>query len=287
MRLAIRNLVPDYLVFAREARRRRSDSLRRLWDDLYASRHPDVFGAYFEAGKPTDFDTTIERVASASDRFAERVGLLSAAAAELAPRVVDLFDAELDELSYVILVGLDQSDGWVQDLDRTPTAFFAVERFREPPWERAHVAHETTHLVHLAIQSEPWDDTVIGLRLILEGIALASTHRLLPTLPEWTHFNRDPAEIDVLLQAYAQAAPHASRSLRELAQSRDAEQLARFFYPDSWRTARDLPERVGYFLGWRAVELLCERVPLAELARLNPKDALAQAESALAALSAR
>lgn len=38
MRFAIRNLVPDYLIFTQQA--------------LYASRHPDVFSAYFETGGP-------------------------------------------------------------------------------------------------------------------------------------------------------------------------------------------------------------------------------------------
>jgi len=141
--------------------------------------------------------------------------------------------------------------------------------------------------VHAGVQSEPWDDEVIGLRLLLEGIAIASTYHLLPALPDWTHFNRDPREISEVLRRYQGALPEASGRLRELARSKDEQELARFFYPDWWRTVRDAPERVGYFVGWRAVERLGERGSLPELARLPPEEALERAEWALASLAKR
>jgi len=120
MHVAIRNLVPGYLEFAREARRRRPQELRAVWERLYVSRHPDVFEAYFQAGEPPDFEATIEQVLAESDRFAGRAELLARVARDKAPRVAALFEAELCELPYVTMVGLHRFDGWMQDLDGSP-----------------------------------------------------------------------------------------------------------------------------------------------------------------------
>lgn len=278
--VTIRNLVPDYLDFERQARGYDGD-LRVLWEHSYASPHRDVLDAYFELGEPDDFEATIEQLAMQSDRFADRAELLTKAARQLAPGVAALLDADPERLPYITMVGLNRADGWVQNLNEVPTAFFAVERFREPPWEQVHVAHETTHLVQAGLRDEAWDDEVIGLRLLLEGIAIASTQRLLDQVPAWAHFNHDPQTSGELVERWHAALPELARALRDLIDCQDAQQTARFFYPDWLRTDRDVPERCGYFVGWRVVEQLAVTISLAELARLDPPKALDLAASAL------
>jgi hypothetical protein len=149
-----------------------------------------------------------------------------------------------------------------------------------------HVAHETAHLVQAKLRDDAWDDEVLGLRLLLEGIAVTSTHRLLGQLPSWTHFNHDQGASGEILERYEAALPDLARDLRELIGSRDMQQIARFFYPDWLRTDRDVPERCAYFVGWRVVDDIAEKVSLAELARLDPSRALDLASSALDQLAA-
>jgi hypothetical protein len=275
------DLVPDYLAFERAAAGGDAAVRRALWRELYESRHPDVFADYRSMGEPDDFDQALISLAGDSDAFEARARLVADLTAEHAPRVADLLGSSLDELPLVTMVGLYRSDCWVDDLDGAPTVFFAIEQFRSPAWAQASTVHETTHFVHAGVQPERWDDEVIGLRMLMEGIAITASHALLPDLPEWTHFNFEPDEIDPWLAACEHALPAVEGRLRRLLRSTDAEETARYFYPDWWRESRDVPEKLGYYAGARVVGRLGRRKPLAELARLSPSDALALLDAAL------
>ena len=281
MWIALRDLVPDYLHFQREARERRPAEFRPLWERLYAGRHADVFERYFSVGEPPDFEAALVRLVGTDRGFSECAGRVEELARSYAPQVAQLLEAEVDELRCATMVGLFRADGWVDDLAGTPTAFFALEQFREPPWDEAHVVHETTHLVHAAVQPEPWRDEVIGLRLLLEGLAVSVTHLPLPELPEWTHFNFAPTEIDAWLQACEDSWPQVAARLRELASATDPAELDRYFSPDWLRAAADVPAKVGYFAGARVVGRLGRDLSLAELARLRPSEAIRLAAHAV------
>jgi hypothetical protein len=281
--ISVRDLVPDYLAFERAAQQRAAGERRSLWRQLYAERHPDVFECYLRiGGEPPELDSALARLVGSGELFARRARRTSELIHSHAPRVVDKLDAGALELPYVIMVGVFRADGWMADLVDTPTAFFAVEQYKDPPWDDVTVVHETAHLVHAALQPEPWPDEQLGLRLLLEGLAIAATHELLPDLPEWAHFNFPPAELDAWLRACAEAEPRVGAQLRQLLTATDPDDRDRYFSPDWLRDARDVPPKVGYYLGARVVERLRQRLSLADLARLGPAEALALAADALA-----
>jgi hypothetical protein len=281
MRIVLRDLIPDYFEFERAAHSLDPAERPSVWHDTYESRHPKIFASYNQMGQPPDFDQTLVRLASESDAFKARVRLVFHHARENAPRVAARFGAKPSELAVVTMVGLYRGDCWVDDLDGAPAMFFAVERFREPPWERTSVVHEAAHFMHAAVQPQRWDDQVIGLRLLMEGIAITTTHSLLPDLPEWTHFNFEAGEIDSWLRACEEALPSVRSRLRGLVASTDATETARYFSPDWLRDLRDVPEKIGYYAGAQVVEQVSRDMPISELAALHPTAALDLAKSAL------
>jgi hypothetical protein len=280
--ISVRDLVPDYLEFERAAEWRTAVERRSLWRVLYAERHRDVFECYFRnSGEPPDMEAALDRLVGSADPFPARARRTKELIRSHAPRVVELLGAGAVALPYVIMVGLFRSDGWVADLGDTPTGFFAVEQYKDPPWDEVTVVHETAHLGHVALQPEPWSDEQLGLRLMLEGLAIGATHELLPEAPEWAHFNFPPAELAAWLRACAEVEPRVGAQLRQRMTSTDPDERDRYFSPDWLRDARDVPAKVGYYVGAKLVERLRQQLSIAELARLGPGEALDLAAEAL------
>jgi hypothetical protein len=282
VRITVRDVVPDYLAFQREARERGPAELRPLWERLYARRHPDVFESYVRVCGRSEVEPALERLVAADWPLAERAERVAEAACTHASRVGELLGAEHAELRCVTLVGLSRADAWVDELDGILTACFAVEQWQAPPWEVVQVVHETAHVVNAAAVPEPWSDEVLGIRLLLEGVAVTTTHTLVPELPEWMHFNFPPAEIAAWLGACEEAWPSTAATLRDLLRTTDPSEHARFFMPEWGRSARDVPAKVGYFAGAKVVERLARDRSLSELVRLRPGEALGLAVEALA-----
>ena len=283
VQVSVRDLVPDFVRFEHEAQRQTAIELRQLWRTLYRERHREVFDCYFRiGGEPPDLDSVLARLVGTGELFTVRARRTSELIRCHAPRVLELLDAGATELPYVIMVGVFRSDGWMADLVDTPTAFFAVEQYKDPPWDEVTVVHETAHLVHAALQPEPWPDEQLGLRLMLEGLAINATHELLPDLPEWAHWNFPPAELDAWLRACAEARPRVGAQLRRLMTATDRDERDRYFSPDWLRHARDVPPKVGYYVGAQVVARLRQQLSIAELARLRPGEALDLATEALA-----
>lgn len=63
--------------------------------------------------------------------------------------------------------------------------------------------------------------------------------------------------------------------------STDPDERDRYFSPDWLRDARDVPAKVGYYVGAKLVERLRQQLSIAELARLGPGEALDLAAEAL------
>jgi hypothetical protein len=283
MAVVVHDLIPDYLKFEGAALNRPAVERRSLWQAHYAERHADVFDCYVRiGGAPEDIDAALARHMGNGALYERRARRTSELIGSLAPRVVQLLGAGVAELHNVVMVGLFRADGWMAEMGDTPTAFFAVEQYKDPPWDEVTVVHETAHVVHVGLQPEPWPDEQLGLRLMLEGFAISVTHELLPELPEWAHFNFEPAELDGWLGRCAEAEPRVRARLRELMTSTDAGERDRYFSPDWLRDVRDVPPKVGYYVGAKVIERVREQLSLANLARLRPSEALDLAADALA-----
>jgi hypothetical protein len=152
-----------------------------------------VFECYHRiGGDPADLDSALARLIGSGELFANRGRRTSELVRSHAPRVVELLNAGSVELPYVIMVGVFRADGWMAGLVDTTTGFFAVEEYEDPPWDEVTVVHETVHLVHAALQLEPWPAEQLGLRLMLEGLAISATHELFPTCPNGSN-GRQPS----------------------------------------------------------------------------------------------
>lgn len=101
-------------------------------------------------------------------------------------------------------------------------------------------------------------------------------------MPKWAHWNFPPAELDAWLRACAEARPRVGAQLRRLMTATDRDERDRYFSPEWLRHARDVPPKVGYYVGAQVVARLRQQLSMAELARLRPGEALDLATEALA-----
>jgi hypothetical protein len=83
------------------------------------------------------------------------------------------------------------------------------------------------------------------------------------------------------LRACNDAERRVSAQLRRLITADDPTEGHRYFSPDWLRDARDVPPKVGYYVGAQVVERLRQQLTIAELGRLSPGDAVDLAVEAL------
>ena len=67
--------------------------------------------------------------------------------------------------------------------------------------------------------------------------------------------------------------PQVMPEIMERFDGDDREQYQRFFWPDWIRRRRDVPERIGYFIGYQVVRALARRYPLSEIVRWSDERA--------------
>ena len=120
-------------------------------------------------------------------------------------------------------------------------------------------------MLHLAVRPDRWSDEVLALNLLVEGLAVATAHEVDPGLApaglfsvvDWEGWRR------ACLSAWA----HAVAELLERFDQVDRLQYRRFFWPDWIRTHTDVPERIGYFIGYEVARALAQRHALSEIVR--------------------
>ena len=266
----------DFLAFWSRAEGAPRGEQRRLWQELYADRHPALMEHYLGLfGETASLDDALGRFGDVAPLLDERYAALQLEAR--ARDVTALLDAP-EPPRAVVMVGLFTADAWADEFEGAEVAFFALELLARPD---VIAAHEFAHTAHRAARDEPWGIEP-GLILLAEGVATATTMRLYPEVPRAQHFSVEPgagweAECDA-------AAGDAIGALLPHLDSRERRQMQRFFWPDWGRTDRDVPARIGYLLAERVMDVLLGGHDLAEIARWPAERALPEVRAALGAL---
>jgi hypothetical protein len=266
----------DFLAFWARAEHAPLDEQVRLWDELYASRHPSLMahyaGHFGEAASLEDSLARFGEVAPGLEATFEALAL-----EHHATEVRRLLDVT-QPLWAIALVGLFTADAWCDDLDGEPVAFFALEQVG---CADTSAVHELAHAGHRLARAEYWDD-VPGLALLGEGVTTTLTRRLCPHRPLEAHF-----VVDDFAAYEARADAAWSFTIDELLaclDSRDPRASQRFFWPDWGREDRDVPERVGYLIAARVMERLLGEHALTEIVRWPAERALREVRAALEAV---
>lgn len=279
--IRIRDLALSFFDFWEAAKNKSQEEQLKLWQELYESKHPEIFELYFSEfalrkrlpealtryqGKIQQLITTEERVASLVQ--------------EAKPRAMELFEAGDEEidLDVVIMVGAYGGDGFTTNLQGRPTVFYAVEVLSEYKIERMQIliAHELSHGIHdeLLRNAHPKSISMMDKKgfwwwvakgAFMEGLATCGSERIFPGFDEhlylfysreqgdWCQRNRDQL-IELILKDL---------------ESRDKAAFYRYFWSDKAKT--DLPYiRTGYSVGYLAIEQLLKQYTLRELAELEP-----------------
>lgn len=96
----------------------------------------------------------------------------------------DLLHAD-QELNAVLMVGTGHSDAWVRVVDGQPVLFVALKMLKDAESDKLLVVHEFFHVVHVhallqLLVSDPVLGHSVGMRVWLEGVAVAATRLLQP-----------------------------------------------------------------------------------------------------------
>jgi len=267
----------DFLRFWDRAEHVPHEEQKRLWEELYATRHPDVMAHYDGLfGVASSLDEALPRYGDVADDLDRRFAAL--ALERRAREVAELLGAP-ETPRAVAMVGLFSANAWSDDLDGAPVAFFALEQLPEPPTTIA--THEFAHASHRLAREEYWD-VEPGLIVLCEGVALATTLRLIPDAPAEEHFC---VEDYAAYRAAAEAGwAETIDALLGCLDSTELRDLQRFMWPDWGRADHDVPERVGYLVGARVVEALLGEHDLATIVRWPAERALAEVRAALETL---
>jgi hypothetical protein len=233
--------------------------------DMYESLHPDVFAHYFEL-----WGSREELLGPAlgdhdGDALLRRGAQLRAVIEPAATRACEVLGVQDVPLRFVVMVGLFRADGWADSLDGRTTMFFCLERLPDPEAYRAMVAHETTHVLHMAARPDRWPEEALGLNLLVEGLAVATAREVDPRLSWAGLFS--VADWERWRQTCQAAWSEVVPELLERFDQDDRQQYQRFFWPDWIRSQSDVPERIGYFIGFQVVRTLSRHHSLSEIGR--------------------
>jgi hypothetical protein len=286
--IRIRNLSQDFLDFWEEARDESQEDQLKLWQELYDSKHPEVFQVYF--GPP--YFGRRECLPDALQRYAkdvERIGKTAEGIEELLPKIIagvlSFFALGEDEIEIDVIafVGIYHASGFVFPVGGRTTVFLALENLAEYESDRVKIgiAHELSHALQFALGQRAasqlsaafMDDplslfTRIDARLFAEGFAISASRQIIPaqdqpdylfyTAEQWTwcQANRNRL-VEMTLRGLAGDDQEVYTKLFQMFESREG--------------AEGLPyQQTGYYVGYLAIEKLLERYTLRELAEVEP-----------------
>jgi uncharacterized protein YjaZ len=180
------------------------------------------------------------------------------------------------------MVGLFRSDAWVDSMAGEPVCFCAVEYVDDLGRADVLLAHEAAHVFHERCHPDRLAEMdTVGHALFLEGLAILASAQVVPGSDEagylWAGKRRVPSSGqgvgEWLIECEAGWPELRNRLLRDL-QSEEREDYATWFL--GRRKNDDLPNRAGYFVGFRLLGQLGERHTVAEMARWPARRAHAE-----------
>lgn len=271
------DLIPDFLGFWEAAWDAPPAEQQRLWYERYEAAHCKLFALTDgRHGNAEHLPSALMRFPAIAPELPRAAAQVQAIIDDLIPALCALFDLPHLDLRWVLLVGMFWSDGWVVDVDGVPTCFIAVEHLvhAAPPRAQLLLGHEAAHVAHATCLGASWHDLeTIGHHLFLEGLATVATAHLVPGLEPATYAWLGLTETirGLSLEAWAAqcevAWPHERIQIQRQLFGNDRATLARSFL----QAPPDIPERLGYLIGWHLVSELVRHHSLADLARWSPQ----------------
>lgn len=253
--LNVESTVPAYLKLRDVA----PSGLVDAWVDQYEAAHAEIFEAYYSAyGHPNGRASAAAQVGDLAPTIIEREArvrsTLDGAYQDFVAR--GLMEAE-DPLDVVLMVGAGHSDAWVKITKGNPVLFVALEMLPEPERDSLLVLHELIHVVHVRallplLEAHPSVPDQVGMRVWLEGLAVAATRLLRPGHPDAAYlFAPDSDWID---QCHAALPTLAAELLPNLttADTTIGYSLCGVTDDESW------PSRAGYWVGDHVVRELLD-----------------------------
>ena len=283
----LRNICPDFLSFWETARGKGQEGWLALWQELYESKHPEVFRIYFSApywGRRENLAEALQRYAEDIDKIkktAKGIGELISETVEKTLAVFAAGEAEVD-MDVFTFIGVYGADGFSFPMEGRTAVFFALECLAEYEPERikALIAHELSHGLHMELgrraNPEAFGQVMENLEefiswiagnLFMEGLAVAASKRIVPGLDERTYLFYSQEQWD-----WCRA--NEQRLIRMILKELDNKNQDAFYkFFATWKPTEDLPyQRTGYYVGYLAIERLLARYSLRELAELGPAE---------------
>jgi hypothetical protein len=284
--IRIRNLSQDFLNFWDAAQGKGREEQLRLWQELYESKHPEVFGVYFS---PPHWGRR-EGLPEALPRYAKDIETIEKTAEELeklfpliVARVLTSFDVGEDEIEFdvIVFVGIYHADGFVFPVAGRTTVFLAVECLAAqhgPGSAELLSTHELSHAMQFSVGLQAHSPlsvafvedplslfTRLDVRLFAEGFAISASKRIVPGRDE-------SAYLFYSAEQWAWCQQNRKRliemTLRGLA-GKDQDVYSKLF--ETREGAEELPyHRTGYYVGWLVIEQLLKRYSLRDLAQMAP-----------------
>lgn len=271
------DLTSEFFAFWEEARDRSPEEQRRLWYACYEDRHRQLFSRCGDRhGNAEALPQALDRFSNVVPQLPETIAQVRAAIDQSEPALTRLFALDRLALHWVLLVGMFWSDGWVVEVEGEPSIFIAVEMITPatPPRIELLLAHEGAHIAHA--RCSPWDDLeTLGHGLFVEGLATVASAQLVPGYGETTYLwagletTWHGQSLLDWLQACQRVWPRVAADLRRDLDSTERAIQDPYFLGS--KAPEALPERIGYFAGWRLVSALAAEYSLAALARWSPE----------------
>ena len=283
----VRNLMPEYWAFHARAEGLAPQAQAHLFRREVAERHPQVYTARV-IGLPPDVpyqDALARRYLRVHEMLAGRHAVMrkvsDAIAADL-PRYESRFREVFPDLDFrgdvYFMHSLGGFDGATRIVDGQLALLFGVDMIAHvyggeiDPQPFFH--HELFHVYHAQFVPER-DAEPFLVALWREGLATYVAQKLNPAAQGVSIFGLPPStpgRVNAALSLHA-------RTVRGLLDSRDREDLARWF--TGVRETGEVPARAGYVLGFRIAERLGRQRGLRDLARASIGSLRADIEQAL------
>jgi hypothetical protein len=288
------NVVDDFLVFWEQAKGKKLQTQRKLWDRLVEAKHRDYF----------------ERAVYNNASFEERRLMLNQFLAQVPAKVNVLREFNKTAVSEIhiavmnfkarfpeyrqqrdIYLGLSFSlfDGSVrpvQNYDGIPdTLCLGADVLAEYSFGQTQIAmvHEFFHLYHFSFLFE--NPSLAQIRtahipLLVEGLAVAGAEAVYPYEPETAYLHYSNKE----LAAQRGNLTENSRKFLELLKEGATPEIYEQWF--SGKPGEEVPHRGGYLLGYEVSHRMLTMFSFEEIVRMSPVELREHVEEQLAALAA-